>query len=166
MQCTLLKTKASAQLIYSSTPKGFECLFPLDTFENPATKFEFECLDCWDSCFVKPSTYLFFRSFQRYGVHSLMFLGKIHWWRYCEMWLHVFSLPLLHDFSTSVWFKTSESFIWKTKRVKWARICNVLNKLPITAVEGFPTISDVHQNIILSCCRSNSDALLWDFCLD
>lgn len=77
--------------------------------------------------------YLFFHSLQWYEVQSPMFLGKIHWWEYCEMWIRIFSLLLLHDFCTFMgyilffFFKTSESFIWKTKRVKRARICSVFN---------------------------------------
>lgn len=64
--------------------------------------------------------YLFFCFIQWYVVQSPMVLGKIH----CEIWIHIFSLPFLHDFSTLVgyifffFFKTSESLIWKTKRVR------------------------------------------------
>lgn len=81
--------------------------------------------------FCKTDQCLFFFSLQRCVVQSPAFLGKIHWWEYCEIQIHIFSLPVLPDFSTSVGFffflKTSEFFIWKTIEARWARICNVFN---------------------------------------
>lgn len=151
---------------FQNSPRDLYVCVPMGAFENPATKFGLGYLDCW-GFLVKLIMYLFC-SLQWYVVQSAMFLGKIHCWGYCETAFTFSPSPSCITFLLwwDTFFLLSLNFRVLPLEFKKGELQFAMYLINFPSVEGFPMNSDVHQNMILSCCRSKPDALLWGFCLD